>query len=73
MLPPAEIRLAVMEIVQANFGATRDEAAIGVARLFGFKATSAQLKAVIEREVGVLVAQGTLQEREGILTAAPQG
>lgn len=72
MLPPAEIRLAVVDIVQTNFGATRDEAAIGVARLFGFKATSAQLKAVIEREVDALVTQGALQEREGILAAVPQ-
>jgi hypothetical protein len=69
MLPPTEIRLAVMDIVQSNFGATRDEAAIGVARLLGFKATSAQLKAVIEREINYLIDNGNMGEKEGFLTS----
>lgn len=68
MLPQAEIQVAVRAVVQASFGATRDEAQIGAARLFGFKATSAQLKAVIDRGIDAMIAAGDLVERDGLLS-----
>lgn len=52
----------------AGQGAARDEIAVGVARRFGFKATGAQLRAAIERQVDILVAAGELTEREGVLS-----
>jgi len=68
MLPPTETRGALRQVIEASFGAPRDEAQIGVARLYGFKATSAQLKAVIDREIDAMVAGGELVERDGLLS-----
>jgi hypothetical protein len=67
MLPPAEIRKAVAAIAEVNIGVTRDEVVTQVARLFGFGATSPQLRQVIAGEVESLFSQGHLEERNGKL------
>lgn len=69
MLPPYEIRIAVMKFVQAHFGATLDETVNGVARLLGFKATSAQLRQVIEAAVTQAVSDGGLVRQGELLRA----
>ena len=69
MLPPAEIRRALTAIVEAHLGAARDEVIIEAARLFGFKATSTQLREVIDAEVNWLVQHQVLEERNGKLYA----
>jgi very-short-patch-repair endonuclease len=63
MLPPMEIQAAALMFVRANMGAARDELVQGMARLFGFKATSAQLRAVLEAQVDGMLAGGVLEMR----------
>ena len=70
LLPPTEIRFALGKVVEAYIGIEPDEAAIEVARLFGFKATSAQLRDVITREIRCLVDFGSLRQQDGKLYLA---
>ncbi len=69
MLPPSEIRKAIAAIVQTHFGVASDEAVVVTGRLFGFRATSPQLKHVIEREMNALITHRVLEERNGKLYA----
>ncbi len=64
MLPPAEIRTAIVEVASAHYGATRSEIASQVGRLLGFQAISARLRALIEAEIERLLAAGRL-DRQG--------
>jgi very-short-patch-repair endonuclease len=74
MLPPAEIREAILAIVQVHLGVTRSEAITEAARLFGFRATSAQLRQVIESEIEWLISQHRLDEQNRRLhVKTPQG
>jgi len=61
-LPPQEIKKAILVLIETNFGASRSQLPIEVGRLFGFKATSAQLRDVIEPQIQVLLTAGKLQE-----------
>ena len=64
MLPPAEIRTAILEVASAHYGATRSEIAGQVGRLLGFQAVSARLRTLIEAEIERLLAAGRL-DRQG--------
>ena len=70
MLPLAEIRAAVLAVIDAGHGATKDELPVAVARLFGFKNTSAQLRSVLESQIGKLIRQGSVLETDGMLNRA---
>lgn len=67
MLPPAEIRAAILAVIDVGHGATQDEIPVAVARLFGFKNTSHQFRSVIESQIGKLLRQGILVEANGML------
>jgi hypothetical protein len=67
MLPPQEIREGVLQVVRANLGAGQDEVVQAVARLLGFKTTSAQLREVIESAIFVLIADGRLAQQGAYL------
>jgi len=67
MLPPMEIRTAILALISASHGAAKDEICIAVSRMFGFKATSAQLKSTILSQLKNLVSHGKLANVEGIL------
>ncbi|MGV1682369.1 DUF3320 domain-containing protein [Sphingopyxis sp. NJF-3] len=67
MLPPAEIRQAVLDIVNANYGAGRHDLVLAVSRSFGFLSTSAQLRAVIEAVIDRTLESGDLEERGDLL------
>lgn len=69
-LPTVEIHAAVLSLLEANHGAARSELPTAVARLFGFQATSAQLKALIDSQVETLVRTGKVNEVNGTLKAA---
>ena len=69
-LPLAEIRAAVLAVIDAGHGATKDELPVAVARLFGFKNTSAQLRSVIESQMGKLLRQGSVVANDGMLNRA---
>ncbi len=68
LLPPQEIREAVRRVIAANFGGSIEHVTIEVARLFGFKSTSAQLRSVVEAQIDRLVRDGTLDSRDGMLS-----
>jgi very-short-patch-repair endonuclease len=68
-LPTVEIHAAILSVLQASHGAARNEIPTAVARLFGFQATSAQLKTLIDSQVQRLVLSGRIQEMNGSLKA----
>jgi very-short-patch-repair endonuclease len=70
MIPPAEIRAAILAVIDAGHGAGGTEIPIAVARMLGFKNTSAQLRQVIERQEGRLVRQNTIIEANGLFRRA---
>ncbi|RFC62734.1 DUF3320 domain-containing protein [Fulvimarina endophytica] len=67
-LPPDELKVGILRIVIDNFGATDDEVVGALSRQLGFKATSAQLRAVIGMYVEVLLTEGRLQRQDRMLT-----
>jgi very-short-patch-repair endonuclease len=68
MLPGREIRWALLSIVERSLGVGRSEAITAVSRAVGFRSTSAQLKAIIDEQIAVLLRSGELVEVEGRLT-----
>ena len=66
-LPPAEIDHCLLDIIDANFGASRDDLVLAVARAFGFASTSTQLRAAITAGVDRMVLAGRLVEKGGLL------
>lgn len=69
-LPPPEIRAAILAILDASHGAMRSEIPSAVARLLGFQATSAQLKAVIESQIANLIRAKEIEETNSMLKIA---
>jgi very-short-patch-repair endonuclease len=70
LLPPSEIRQAIRNVVSEHHGATADEVLRLVPRLFGFKATSEQLRNIVEAQITRLRQDGTLSESDGVLQTA---
>lgn len=66
-LPPQEIRKATLILIEINYGASRTQISSEVARLFGFRAVSAQLKEVIEKEIQSMITDKSILESEGLL------
>lgn len=67
MLPPAEIRVAALNVVRMNFGASPDQVVTAVSRALGIKSTSAQVKSAISSVVEEAVAKGELVDQGGVL------
>jgi hypothetical protein len=61
ILPPEEVMAAIVQLVEENYGAERDQLVQAVARLFGFAATSAQLREVVERALTDLLDSSRLR------------
>lgn len=51
MLPPTEIQSAAVLFTSSSLGARRDELIQSMYRLFGFKSTSAQLRATLDVQI----------------------
>lgn len=68
MLPPAEIELAVRQLIQRSLGATRDQVIQAVSRGFGIRSTSSQIRGVIEQIIDLMMARRQLKEIAGLLT-----
>jgi hypothetical protein len=68
MLPPTELRAAILQVVRANFGATPDQVVQSVSRSLGFKATSAQLKAVIDEAIALGIEEQDILLQNDLLT-----
>jgi hypothetical protein len=70
MLPPSEIRVAVLDVVRNNLGATSDQIVQAVSRMFGIKSTSAAVRDVIQKQIDEALEAGLLTAQAGVLTAA---
>ncbi|MDQ0507346.1 DUF3320 domain-containing protein [Xanthobacter agilis] len=70
MLPPGEIREAILEVVRTNFGATPDQMVQAVSRMFGIRSTSAAVRSVIQAQIDEIVSSGELVTQAGILLQA---
>lgn len=70
-LPPAEIEVAIMDVVRSNFGATEDQVCTVVSRGLGVKSTSAQLREVIADVWTNALAKDWLVHRDGMLVIGP--
>ncbi|HTH49725.1 MAG TPA: DUF3320 domain-containing protein [Candidatus Limnocylindria bacterium] len=74
LLPPSEIRAAILALLDEAHGATHRELPTAVARMLGFKTTTAILREAVERQVQKLEQQGEITEANGLLqrkTAPP--
>ncbi len=66
MLPFHEVDVAIRKTVKENFGAELDEIIQTVARNFGFKTTSSQLREMIQARIHILERQSTLIQQGAI-------
>ena len=57
-----------MAVVEQNLGADREEAIILTSRAVGFRATSTQLREMIEQQIDFLISLDVLTEVDGRLT-----
>lgn len=74
LLPPSEIRAAIVALVDEAHGVSARELPATIARLFGFKTTTAALREQVERQSRKLVETGVLTEsRELLQRADPAG
>jgi very-short-patch-repair endonuclease len=69
-LPPEEVKVAIGRIVDENFGAEQDQLVQAVARVFGFGATSAQLREVVEGALTDMLDAGHLRMDGRLVTRA---
>jgi very-short-patch-repair endonuclease len=67
MLPPQEVKEGVLHVVRMNLGGSQDEIAQSVVHLLGFKATSAQLREVVQSAISTLVQEEILVQRGELL------
>lgn len=70
LLPPREIRQAIVDIVRDAHGARSEELVPAVARALGFLATSQQLRDRIALQIDALLVDGTLVLQADILAIA---
>ncbi|MDR7100636.1 very-short-patch-repair endonuclease [Lysobacter niabensis] len=69
LLPPQEVRGAILVLVRESHGMRREEVATAVSRLLGFLATSQQLRDSIEGQVDALLLDDKLVTHGGVLVA----
>jgi hypothetical protein len=67
LLPPQELRQALLELIGQAHGAGAEEVATPVARMLGFQGTSQALRERIQVQLQVLLAQGHLEDHNGTL------
>jgi hypothetical protein len=70
MLPPSEIQEALRQVVLHHVGCSQEEAVVGATRLFGFHRAGPDLKAVLEREVRMMLRDDKLILRDLMLYLA---
>jgi very-short-patch-repair endonuclease len=73
ILPPEEVAVAIVELIETNYGAERDQLVQAVARLFGFGTTSAALREVVDGVLTHLLQQERIRSDGRLLTRAHPG
>ncbi|HEX8572871.1 MAG TPA: DUF3320 domain-containing protein [Allosphingosinicella sp.] len=71
MIPPTEIRMALVDLVSQNFGATEEQAVMAASRAFGFKSTSGQLREIILDELKAALSDGVLARQDFLIGIGP--
>lgn len=66
-MPPAELQIAILDVVRENYGATDDQVVLAAARAVGFKATSSQLRVLLNEVISDAIAGDRLARRNGML------
>jgi len=66
MLPPSEIRVAICNLLRANHGAEIEEIRVPVARMFGMKNASSQIRDLITEQVTHLLRKGTVTQQDRV-------
>lgn len=69
-LPPGEVRQAVRQIVAREIGILPDEVAIALARSLGFSSSTAALRETASREIGYVIEEAAIINRNGRLFGA---
>jgi very-short-patch-repair endonuclease len=59
-LPPTEVQAAMLALIDANYGAQREELVVATARLFGFLSTSSQLRGAIDAVIDDMLQRSVL-------------
>lgn len=72
MLPPAEIRVAIRQIVEEHLGATEEELVAASIRAFGFRAASGPLRDCVAQQIAALIEQGSLSRSGDLVIAEPK-
>lgn len=70
LIPPQEIRQAILLVVRESHGVHRSEVAVAVARVLGFQSTSQQLRERIDRQLEALL-RGRKLDAIGDAISAP--
>jgi hypothetical protein len=66
-LPPAELEIAILDVVRINYGATDDQVIQAAARAVGFKSTSSQLRDLLADVIAAAIKRGRLTRQSGML------
>ncbi|MGB7746352.1 MAG: DUF3320 domain-containing protein [Verrucomicrobiia bacterium] len=69
-IAPPELRAAILAVIDLGHGATQKEIPTTVARILGFKNTSAQLRYVVEGQIHNLAKQNVIAENNGMFKRA---
>ena len=65
-IAPSELRAAILAVIELGHGAAQKEIPTAVARILGFKNTSAQLRYAVEEQIHKLVKQNVITENSGM-------
>jgi very-short-patch-repair endonuclease len=66
-LPPSELKVALVDVVVRNFGATEEQLVLAVSRAIGFKSTSSQLRGVILGALQAAIEEGQLSPQADLI------
>jgi very-short-patch-repair endonuclease len=69
MLPPSELRVAIFDLIDVNFGGTQDQVIQAVSRKLGFKSTSQTLRDLFVEVIGEMIEDGTLAQQGNIIVS----
>ena len=70
MIPPSEVRQAIIYIIKEQIGLRREELPVMVSRVFGFKSTSPKVKELVDRTLSSMHEAGDVVLRDDKLFLA---
>ena len=70
MIPPSEVRQAIIYFIKEQIGLRREELPVMVSRVFGFKTTSPKVKELVEKTLISMHEAGDVVSRDDKLFLA---